>query len=178
MFRSEKKLKINLNETLNNGIMYDKYSKYAEEKFLVEGIPYVSFPFTVHDLHDKAKYLAWVLIDHDSYPLIHFSWIHWVVANYEVNSKNINIDENISSTAKLITGTNSFASPLANIKNKKITMGYGGPTPPDKNHTYTFYVYALSDKLKLGNGFMINDFYDQLELAKIEECSIKFIARK
>ena len=30
-------------------------------------------------------------------------------------------------------------------------VGYGGPAPPDKRHTYVFKLYALDDELDLSN---------------------------
>ena len=65
-------------------------------------------------------------------------WVHWVVWNIDPQELEINegaIPENA------VEGSTDFGQ-----------IGYGGPAPPDKRHTYVFKIYALNSKLDLKRG--------------------------
>ena len=57
---------------LDKGYLPDEYAKYASVK--EAGNPVVSFPFTLTDLPEGTKYLAWSLVDYDSIPVCGFGW--------------------------------------------------------------------------------------------------------
>ncbi len=65
-------------------------------------------------------------------------WVHWVIWNIEPN----------------ITDISEGSSPSGSIEGKTDfgEIGYGGPAPPDKRHTYVFKLYALKTKLDLPKG--------------------------
>jgi hypothetical protein len=65
-------------------------------------------------------------------------WVHWVVWN--INPKNSEIKES-GLPENAVEGTTDFGE-----------IGYGGPAPPDKRHTYVFKVYALNAELNLKKG--------------------------
>lgn len=165
-------------EIYSNEHLADKYSKYSEENEKIDGVPFVNFPFNVEEILDEYKYLSWVLIDHDSNPVVNFSWIHWLVGNYEVNGTQINVPERLYETkVNLVKGNNTFSCPLSNVQNEKIFLGYGGPTPPDKDHIYTLVVYAHDEKLELSNGFYYNDLLKSIEKVNFVSTDAKLLAR-
>ena len=57
-------------------------------------------------------------------------WVHWVVWNIEPTATGL---ENPTEE-----GMTDFGE-----------VGYGGPAPPDKRHTYVFKLYALDTPLDL-----------------------------
>lgn len=171
-------MKIKLdNDVFEGNYLLDKYSKYASEEYKIEGVPYINFPFEIENIEEDNKYLSWILIDHDSNPVVNFSWIHWLVANYKIESNLASIPEHLCNTNKpYIKGNNSFSCPLANIKDEKVYLNYGGPTPPDKDHNYTLVVYAHNAKLDVNDGFFYNDLLDCLEQTTYKVASIKITA--
>jgi Raf kinase inhibitor-like YbhB/YbcL family protein len=66
-----------------------------------------------------------------------------------------------------------MASDMAQGKNDFGKTGYGGPTPPDKPHTYEITVYALGTKVKLSNGFSKRQFDAALKGVVLAKASIK-----
>ena len=42
-------------------------------------------------------------------------------------------------------------------------IGYGGPAPPDKRHTYVFKAYALDTELELKEGFSKQELEDVMK---------------
>lgn len=62
---------------------------------------------------------------------------------------------------QMIQGTNDFG-----------TIGYGGPTPSDKTHTYIITVYALDIMVDLQNGFTKEAFDTAIEDHIIAEASM------
>jgi len=62
-------------------------------------------------------------------------WVHWVIWNIDPTVTDISEG---SSPSGSIEGKTDFGE-----------IGYGGPAPPDKKHTYVFKLYALKTKLDL-----------------------------
>ena len=60
-------------------------------------------------------------------------WVHWVVWNIRWNTAAITSDYQNGTE-----GMTDFGE-----------VGYGGPAPPDKRHTYVFKLYALDTELDL-----------------------------
>ena len=54
-------------------------------------------------------------------------WVHWVVWNIEPTAIT-----GLSKPDRFVEGMTDFGE-----------VGYGGPAPPDKRHTYVFKLYAL-----------------------------------
>jgi len=59
-------------------------------------------------------------------------WVHWVVWDI------LNADGPLTTKRICKLGTTDFGK-----------VGYGGPAPPDKRHTYVFKLYALDSELNL-----------------------------
>jgi len=58
-------------------------------------------------------------------------WVHWVAWNIDPTKTELE-------PAKSTEGMTDFGE-----------VGYGGPAPPDKRHTYAFKLYALDSELDL-----------------------------
>lgn len=65
-------------------------------------------------------------------------WVHWVLWNISPNTKEI-LENSIPIDS--IEGKTDFGE-----------IGYGGPAPPDKEHTYVFKLYALDHEISLQKG--------------------------
>jgi Raf kinase inhibitor-like YbhB/YbcL family protein len=76
--------------------------------------------------------------DPDAMAAVGKVWVHWVVWNIE--PKNTEFKENFIPSGS-IEGETDFGE-----------IGYGGPAPPDKEHTYVFKLYALDKKLEISKG--------------------------
>ena len=86
-------------------------------------VPHLS----VHEYPAGTKSLALIMDDPDAKAAVGKVWVHWVVWNIWP----------VSNTGYLSTksGTNGMTD--------FGEVGYGGPAPPDKRHTYVFKLYAL-----------------------------------
>jgi Raf kinase inhibitor-like YbhB/YbcL family protein len=51
--------------------------------------------------------------------------------------------------------------------------GWGGPNPPDREHTYRFLLYALDDELDLPNDASKDDVYDAAEGNVVDKARIE-----
>ena len=90
---------------------------------------------TISGIPEGKKSLALIMDDPDAMGAVGKVWVHWVAWNI------------ISSTHEQGMDLTSFEA------NEGMTdfgeVGYGGPAPPDKRHTYVFKLYALDSKLEL-----------------------------
>ena len=86
-------------------------------------------PLTVSGIPDGTKSLALIMDDPDAMGAVGKIWVHWVAWN---------IDPTKTELAKSTEGMTDFGE-----------VGYGGPAPPDKRHTYVFKLYALDSELDL-----------------------------
>ena len=87
----------------------------------------------VSEMPEGTEYLALIMDDPDAMGAVGKVWVHWVVWNIWP----------VSNTGYLSTksGTNGMTD--------FGEVGYGGPAPPDKRHTYVFKLYALDSELDL-----------------------------
>ncbi|WP_428326152.1 YbhB/YbcL family Raf kinase inhibitor-like protein [Nitrosopumilus sp.] len=98
----------------------------------------VSPSLIISDVPESTKSLALIMDDPDAMGAVGKVWVHWVLWNI---SKDVEkIDEN-SIPENSIEGETDFGE-----------IGYGGPAPPDKEHTYIFKLYALDSILDLDKG--------------------------
>ena len=88
--------------------------------------------------------LAIIMDDPDAMAAVGKVWLH---ALYYANVKKPDSDR-----PPVIHGTNDFGE-----------IGYGGPAPPDKRHTYIFKAYALDTELHLNNGFSKQELEDAMK---------------
>ena len=82
-------------------------------------------PLTVSGIPEGTESLALIMDDPDAMEPAGKVWVHWVAWNMDpTNTELENLDK--------IEGMTDFGE-----------VGYGGPAPPDKRHTYVFKLYAL-----------------------------------
>jgi Raf kinase inhibitor-like YbhB/YbcL family protein len=103
----------------------------------------------IQDVPTDAKSLALIMDDPDAMGAVGKVWAHWVVWN--IDPKTNEIKEN-SIPSNSIQGKTDFGE-----------IAYGGPAPPDKEHTYVFKLYALDDKLSLDEGSTKSQLEEAME---------------
>ena len=87
---------------------------------------------------------ALIMDDPDAMEAVGKVWVHWVAWNIDPTNTEL---ENLTTV-----GMTDFGE-----------VGYGGPAPPDKRHTYVFTLYALDshlDSLEIGDS--IADVFDAI----------------
>ena len=89
-------------------------------------------PLTVSGVPEGTKSLALIMDDPDAMGAVGKVWVHWVAWNIDPITTEL---ENLTTE-----GMTDFGE-----------VGYGGPAPPDKRHTYIFKLYALDIELDLSN---------------------------
>ena len=92
-------------------------------------------PLTVSGIPEGTKSLALIMDDPDAMEPAGKVWVHWVAWNIDPTNTEL---ENLTTG-----GMTDFGE-----------VGYGGPAPPDKRHTYVFKLYALNctTEHQLGSG--------------------------
>lgn len=95
----------------------------------------VNPPLTIAGVPDGTGSLAVVVDDPDAVEPAGKVWDHWVVWN--IPPGRTAIPEGWT-PHRAVEGRNDFGG-----------VGYGGPNPPDRVHTYQFQVYALDDQVDL-----------------------------
>ena len=98
----------------------------------------LSVPLKISKVPEETKSLVLIMDDPDAMGAVGKVWVHWVLWNISPNTQEI-IENSI---------------PLNSIEGKTDfnEIGYGGPAPPDKEHTYIFKLYALDTELNLKQG--------------------------
>lgn len=148
-----------LSVPLENGLLPDRFGKFASEADMIDGHPCRSFPITIDDVPDGAKSLALAFLDWDAIPVGGFCWIHWIACNFPPDIRLIPENASAEGSVSCVQGTNSDFSPFAGgHSNPDVIRRYAGPFPPDKTHSYTLTVYALDCMLELSEGYFLNDF--------------------
>ena len=95
----------------------------------------VSPPIKIRGVPSGAKSLALIMDDPDAMKAVGRVWVHWIIWNIDPTISEIS-EGSLPSGA--IEGKTDFGE-----------IGYGGPAPPDKRHTYIFKLFALKTKLSL-----------------------------
>jgi Raf kinase inhibitor-like YbhB/YbcL family protein len=95
-------------------------------------------PLKFTGVPEGTKSLVLIMDDPDAIGAVGKIWVHWVLWN--IDADNTEIKENLVPEGS-IEGITDFNE-----------MGYGGPAPPDKEHTYIFKLYAINKKLNLSRG--------------------------
>lgn len=128
---------------INGGVIADKYGMRGSQK---DGsTPTLSIPISIENAPEDAVCFALRMIDSDSQPLSGFEWVHWTAV--DIMTPNLPENASIDMASEMVQGMNDFDA-----------IGYGGPTPPDKPHTYIITVYALDGETGLQNGFAKDAF--------------------
>ena len=98
----------------------------------------LSIPLKISETPEGTKSLVLIMDDPDAMSVVGKVWVHWVLWNISPITKEI-IENSIPENS--IEGKTDFDE-----------IGYGGPAPPDKEHTYIFKLYALDIFLDLKQG--------------------------
>lgn len=112
-------------------------------------------PLEISGVPDNTKSLALIVDDPDAMKPAGKIWVHWLVWN--IAPSTTKIDENSIPTG-CVEGKTDFGE-----------VGYGGPAPPDQEHTYIFKLYALDDTLDLKKGSTKSDLENIMKDHVIEE---------
>lgn len=119
----------------------------------------LSIPLTIIEIPEGAKSLVLIMDDPDAMGVAGKVWVHWVLWNIPVNTKEI--PEN-SIPENSIEGKTDFDE-----------IGYGGPAPPDKEHTYIFKLYALDLILNLKHGSTKKNVEDSIKNHILTEAKLE-----
>jgi len=90
-------------------------------------------PLKISGVPENTLSIALIMDDPDAMDAVGKVWVHWVLWN--INPNTTALKEN-STPSDCLEGKTDFGK-----------IGYGGPAPPDKEHTYLFKLYALDRKL-------------------------------
>jgi len=93
----------------------------------------LSPPLKISGVPENTLSLALIMDDPDAMGAVGKVWVHWVLWN--IDPSTMELKEN-SIPKDCLEGETDFGE-----------IGYGGPAPPDKEHTYIFKLYALDQKL-------------------------------
>jgi len=98
----------------------------------------LSLPLKISGVPENTSSLALIMDDPDAMGAVGKVWVHWVLWN--IDPSTMELKEN-SIPSDCLEGETDFGE-----------IGYGGPAPPDKEHTYIFKLYALDQKLDADKG--------------------------
>jgi Raf kinase inhibitor-like YbhB/YbcL family protein len=98
----------------------------------------LSPPLKISGVPENTSSLVLIMDDPDAMRAVGKVWVHWVLWNIEPNV--VELKEN-SIPSDCLEGETDFGE-----------ISYGGPAPPDKEHTYIFKLYALDQKLDADKG--------------------------
>jgi len=110
---------------------------------------------TITQIPENTVSLAMIMDDPDAMGAVGKVWVHWIVWN--IDPTNSTFNEN-SIPSNCVEGETDFGE-----------IGYGGPAPPDKEHTYIFKLYALDQKLDVGKGSTKKEIESAMKNHIIEE---------
>ena len=116
-------------------------------------------PLEIGEVPTDATSLALVLDDPDAQEPAGKIWDHWVVWNIDPDTSTI---EEGMTPSGAHEGRNDFDEP-----------GYGGPRPPDREHTYHFRLYALDTDIDLDVGSSKDDLREAIESRIIDETELR-----
>ncbi len=116
-------------------------------------------PLSINGITSETKSLALIMDDPDAKAAVGKIWVHWVICNIDPNTTEISESYSLQN---IINGKNDFGE-----------LGYGGPAPPDKRHTYIFKLYALDTKLDLQNGVTKDQVENAMEGHILEQAILK-----
>ena len=89
------------------------------------------------DIPIETKTIALIMDDPDAMAAVGKVWVHWLF---------------FSNNGSKVSGKTDFGQ-----------IGYGGPAPPDKRHTYVFKAYAIDEELDLTEGYSKQDLEDAMK---------------
>jgi len=119
----------------------------------------VSPPLRFHDVPGDAVSLALVMDDPDALKPAGKVWDHWVVWN--IPPAVSELDEGFVPEAA-VQGMTDYGE-----------RGYGGPNPPDGEHTYRFRLYALDTEIDRDGSTGKKELEKAMQGHVIEQASLR-----
>ena len=107
--------------------------------------------WTITETPDDAMCLALIMDDPDAMGAVGKVWVHHLCYN---------------------NGCQLFPQDIKYGKNDFGNLGYDGPAPPDKRHTYIFKAYALDSLLHLKRGYSKQELEDAMKGHIIAEAKL------
>jgi len=101
-----------------------------------------------HNLPENYKCQVRIMDDPDAMEAVGKIWVH------DLRYINASVEE-------VVEGKNDFGE-----------LGYGGPAPPDKRHTYVFKAYVLDVELDLKEGYSKQELEDAMKGHIIAEAKL------
>ena len=118
----------------------------------------ISPPLTIDKIPSDAKSMTLIMDDPDAMGAVGKVWVHWIMWN--INPTTTEITESMIPSGS-VEGMTDFGE-----------VGYGGPAPPDKIHTYVFKLYALDSVLDLSSESSKADVEKAMEGHIIEQTTL------
>ena len=122
-------------------------------------------PLKIDCAYTRIKSLALIMDDPDAMGAVGKVWVHWVIWNISPGALKILEDEGYKSQTVDILQSDYGMTDFGEV-------GYGGPAPPDKRHTYVFKLYALDSKLDLPDKSTKDDVEKAMEGHIIEQTQL------
>lgn len=119
----------------------------------------VNPPLDIEGVPNATESLALVMDDPDAVEPAGKVWDHWIVWNIDPEMTAIPEDWNADGA---LEGQNDYGG-----------RGYGGPNPPDREHTYRFTVYALDTMLALDSGATKRELEDAIDGQVLAEATLE-----
>ena len=119
----------------------------------------LSPPLQISEIPEGTKSLVLIMDDPDAMVAVGKVWVHWVLWNISPNTKEIH--------------ENTIPKDSIEGKNDFDIIGYGGPAPPDKEHTYIFKLYALNETLTLKQGSTKTDVEQSIKNNILDETKLE-----
>ena len=114
-------------------------------------------PLKISGVPENTLSLVLIMDDPDAMGAVGKVWVHWLMYRRRDTES-----PNLFDPDKLIKmGKNDFGE-----------IGYGGPAPPDKRHTYIFKAYALDTELDLKEGYSKKELEDAMKGHIIAEAKL------
>ena len=112
-------------------------------------------PLAINGIPEGTISLILIMDDPDAMGAVGKVWVHWVMWNIDPINTELFV-ENLTRE-----GMTDFGE-----------VGYGGPAPPDKRHTYVFKLYALDSELDLPGKSTKADVEKAMEGHIIEQATL------
>ena len=153
------------------------FGKFAQESYMVDGIPSVSFDVQWELENIKSNYVHLIFVDFDAIGAMGKPFIHWTVANMDKNQfpNGLPLNASLNLSNQLQQGFNSLIGSKSDNNGHNITdvnvvrnplywqdyNWYIGPMPPNEDHLYTLFVFTTENKIN------VNDAFNPGELFKV-----------
>jgi Raf kinase inhibitor-like YbhB/YbcL family protein len=117
----------------------------------------VNPPLEIRGIPGGVESLALIVDDPDAEPVAGKIWVHWTMWNIPEDTERIGEGDSPG-----VEGMTDFRD-----------TGYGGPNPPDSEHTYVFRLYALDNELDLIAGASRQELEQAMQAQVVAETELE-----